>query len=141
MILMHGFDAWQSWQNDQRRVFRTNLVTFGVIFVKSIEVTPQNAYVSLEFCRSISKLTRFVVTITPRVVSSRSYPGSHKHARSDHHMCMPIDPVPDPERMRISYDTMSPFYGQPYLFCLGDVAAPHSIKFSQHHIIPGLASF
>ena len=31
----------------------------------------------------------------------------------------------------------SPFYGQPYLFCPGDVAAPHSIKFFATHIIPG----
>jgi hypothetical protein len=47
-----------------------------------------------------------------------------------------------PEGYRASdHQHTSPFYGQPYLFCPGDVAAPHSISFSKHHIVPGLASF
>ena len=35
---------------------------------------------------------------------------------------------------------MSPFYSQPYLFCLGDVAAPRSIMFfaTPHHSRIGL---
>ena len=37
----------------------------------------------------------------------------------------------------VHMNSTSPFYGQPYLFCPGDVAAPHSIKFFATHIIPG----
>ena len=49
--------------------------------------------------------------------------------------CISWPPLVSPDAALAEVHSTSPFYGQPYLFCPGDVAAPHSIKFfkTPHH--------
>ena len=62
----HAFDKWDSWGNSQRRVFRTNLVTRSFVKLTALHKC---------VCK-FSKVTEFVVTIMPHLMSLPMQPCS-----------------------------------------------------------------